>query len=380
LNADDDEDFISRAFPLRSPRNQTKYDTFLDLSNLELDDENPNDHNSNGIAFDSDSEAEDRKWSWEIEERFRGESSSYDLHNSMYNDFGEELSQNSARGPLEKIDEHPSEADCDDVDGGSRLNRIESSTSEATTDLDVCDLTTSDCATDATSQSNMEETATTTSTNSYTTQTLSSDAEMQSNCEDNVDIYEHQKTTADDLSNSSSSNSTENTNSAIASEASDTCRASIKTSDSLESLESDSSEQSQEYNLDEAELYKTYPVSDKTASLDRYSFRRPIKQRTIVKSQVEDIQETVHSAINPKPTLHAVEKTNVYMGLNRFYHIVLSTINGNAKTDVKIKDILDFIEVKGIRRSDPRLRVTMKRIEDEPMGMDTPLNVEVFSR
>ena len=380
VNLDDDDDLIARAFPLRSPRTQTKYDTFLDLSNLELDDENSENLNGNGIAYSSDSEIdEDRNWGWE-DENLAGEDerSSFDLHESLYHNFGDDISQTSARGPLEKIEEHPSEIDYA-TETQSQLSQMESSTSETTTDLDAYDSANpSGSATDATPRSNFEEASTSTSTTSFTnTQTSSCDTEQE-----NEDLGEEEtKSTCFSgldtaaLNNSNKDETFVGENSADASESEST-----KTTDSLESLDDASSEESQEYNLIEEELYKKFSISDKTASLDRYAFRKPINLKTPLVFQNKEKTDTAHNNVDSDSNISATEKTSLYLGLNRFYHIVLSTIKSAAKSDVKIQDVLEFIEGKGIRLTDPRLRVTMKRIEDEALGINTPLSAEAFSR
>ena len=381
---DDDDELISRAFPLRSPRSRTKYDTFLDLSNLELDDESVTIPNGNGSSLSSNSELKkNENWIWDDDDDDdlrRDRATSFDLHSSFFNDYDDELSQTSARGPLEKIDEHPTEIDAVDDVQAYQVSETETTTSGSKSDADIYDLPSSNnSTTDTASQSNTAETHTTSTSNScIITSTSPTDAEHQSN-EESVNLCkEEQDHTSHVISPRTvyTNFSCDVRNSSMSNETSLSCGGSSKTTDSQESIDTDCSDVSQEYNLCEQEFYGTHSVCDKTASLDRYTFRRKTDREITRAISIEDQEKTTQRTEGPESLR---EKSNFHMGLNRFYHVVISTVK-NSVNGAKIQDVLDFVEAKGIRLTDPRLQVTVKRIQEEISGAETPLNIEVFSR
>nr|XP_002123081.3 putative glutaminase 2 [Ciona intestinalis] len=70
----------------------------------------------------------------------------------------------------------------------------------------------------------------------------------------------------------------------------------------------------------------------------------------------------------------------VRSGLKRLFQIAVSTVDGQRRPGAKIKDVLDLLESKGIRLSDPRMRETFRRIDAEPKGAESELTIETFSR
>jgi len=114
----------------------------------------------------------------------------------------------------------------------------------------------------------------------------------------------------------------------------------------------------------------------KTLSLDRRMFppsnlQRPGRRKAHVKqvqSQKKNkSRDTVSTTVN-------------HSGIQRLYQIAVSIVTKDSPDFMKVHDVMDVIEGKGIRLSDPRLRQTFHNIETEPDGVETPLSFEVFSK
>ena len=390
----DDDDFKCSALQQRydtSSRSRSLYDTFLDLSNLDLDDdEESENHQNNDVTHWSDSETcENDKWCWNNEANSHSlDSHLSDRHSAFFEEELDDFSQSSARGPLEKIDEHPAEF-CETDETGSNENNFNQTCTCLETDGDN---QTYETATASTSVTSSVEPFTVASESSATSQ-ISSIDEGQSDSVREGDEHSAGEAYVINHVSTSSYSQKEIVNATSSSDVSSSAKASsTKTSDSFESLDSETSAESQEYILDEDdvqfELYNSYPISDKTASLDRYQF---LKQRNQNLSEAESQpidfhsknQTTLQSDLTAAETVtesNTNETVNSRVSLNRLYNIALSTIRSSNRDSAKIKDVLDYVEAKGIRLTDLRLENTVKKVAEEPSGAESSLDFDVFCR
>ena len=349
------------------PRGRTKYDTFLDLSNLDLDEDDYDDqkveyvfNSKNGPSL-SESDTYQFKKPYSINDPRIGD-----------HDFTREevITPRSSCSFLEKIDEHPLEAEyVHDMDQSLKVDEPTDTTPDSFT------------MKDQTSEGNNHENDVLTSEEEIP---ISNRPTSEDSGEPTLD-QKKDKAVAAGLGEDS-------TQDEGASDSEDINSSSVSIPDKSESIDCVSSlrsaptclpssfegEKLADLNSNEQlKCYDTSFVCSKTASLDRCKFQKP--DVTVDENFSNKQSNDFDTSANEITTNNTMEKSS-HMSINRLWNMVTSTVKGSGDGKIKIKDILSFIETKGIKRSDPRLRKAMNQILSEKNGLETDLNGKVFSR
>ncbi|CAK8682014.1 unnamed protein product [Clavelina lepadiformis] len=125
-------------------------------------------------------------------------------------------------------------------------------------------------------------------------------------------------------------------------------------------------------------FYDTISGVNKTTSLDRNLFR---KTDTSNSEQLDrDKSDGDKKCADIRTNSSADKISNLRSGMKPLFRIAMSTVDATSRPGAKIRDVLDLIESKGIKLSDPRLKKMFRRIEEQAGGPESPLNFEVFSR
>ena len=397
---DDDDDFVlPSSQPPALPHGRAKYDTFLDLSQLDLED---NDDNiflfscdtQSGSVSDSESTLSS-SWKSKSAEKKSEKIAQKRTFENKKKEIEEKL---DARASLTKINEGTTEEEfCSRMQNTKPLNGLiepsmyDAKLESARTEEIACfredhidksiSRVNSESAIEPSSIKQIQEQFPRENRKNEVMKALdfSSDNKLSSSCSDEDSItVDIKKTTDDDLSSNISSISVNFINSNITSAATTISIAteSIREVDSNNSnnfQKKDDGETNTSFSIPDSSNSKSNLFSkiDKSLDLDRNTFLKNGSKSADI--QPVDVELKLLSKENREKTSIATK------GMKRLFQITVSTIK-TKKAVLNIKDLLDFIVEKGIKLNDPRLSNILEKIEDEAEKSDTRLTVDTLTR